>query len=475
MKKALDNLKKTVPPKARIAILAAFGGISVVSYLLYSVLSSGEDDIPAQNGLTKVETVIEKETRVEKNNLIAKDNSINKQIADLEKKNIESMKSSDEDVSYFGGIDLSKGKSIQEEDDAEMVNSDVVDLSAMFNETEEEKEERESKKKERIEDIGSRLDIPQPQPQGVLFNRDEYLSEIRSSIINNANNNDNTRWEDLSASQSLVINDYSSSNETKSSELTSTNNSPIGSESNSNLKSLASQKRSQYVSRYNEMKTDLEKRINGNISNVASSEKAKDDDSSLSDSNGESKYPSNKTYGAGEIIYAINDIEIVSSETNIVRVTIAENGDTYGAILLGEFTQIGDVLGVSFNSYTVDGKSYSIEATAIDAKTWKSGLADDVDNHYFSRYFGIIAAAMLEGYAETLTNSSQTNTESGITESQERIESSSERLRFAIGRVGEYLAPKFLEDVDRASTVSVFRDKELGIMFMSDFRVPARK
>ena len=220
MKKALDNLKKTVPPKARIAILAAFGGISIVSYLLYSVLSSGEDDIPAQNGLTKVETVIEKETRIEKSNLIAKDNSINKQIADLEKQNIESMKSSDEDVSYFGGIDLSKGKSIQEEDGAEMVNSDVVDLSAMFNETEEEKEERESNEKERIEDVGSRLDIPQPKPQGVLFNRDEYLSEVRASIVNNDNSNDSARWEGLRANQSLVINDYSSSNENESGGLT---------------------------------------------------------------------------------------------------------------------------------------------------------------------------------------------------------------------------------------------------------------
>ncbi len=471
MKKALNNLKKSVPPKARIAILTAFAGIGVIAYLLISILTSTDSsDTPAENGLVKVDTVINSETQIDDNQMLSSDNSINRQIQDLNKKNIEIMKNDDGDGSYFDGVDLSKKTNLNASEANTEENNDVVDLGALFAETEEEKQQRESVERDRIETLETKLDIQKPESGGIIFDRNAYIQGVDSSLTNNASENNN-KWENESKITSFKIKTYGNENPANK-ESSSSNITPA---KNNSLTELAANRRQQYMSRYNDLKTDLEKRVNGNSSNLAASPQENSANRANDDKEQSAEYPSNKQYGAGEIIYAINDIEIVSSESNVVRVTVAQNGDVYNAILLGEFQQIGDVLGLSFNTYTVDGNSYPINAIAIDAETWKSGLADDVDQHYFSRYFGIISAALLEGYAESLTNTTQTNTESGVSESQERIESASERLQYAVGRVGEYLAPRMLQGLDRPSTVTVFRDKGIGIMFMDEFRVPARK
>jgi len=475
MKKALNNLKKSIPPKARIAILTAFLSVGVIAYLIFSILtSSSEEASPEDNGLVKVDTVIKDDTKVVKNEMLSTENSVSKQISDLNKKNIENKKQDENKKSYFAGISTDNKTNLKKDEEAEPEgNPDVVDLSTLFAETPVQKKEREVREKRRIEDLEKKLDIPKQQVSEVVFDRASFLSDVSNQVKGN-DTEGGKRWSSVDAISDIAVNNYNSGDNSEGSSGTSqaTDNNDIASLS----KKSVDKRREQYMSRYNELKYDLEKRVNGNTQSVESdsSEEPVEEFAATPSESGD-EYPSNKRYGAGEIIYAINDIEIVSSENNIVRATIAQNGDVYNAILLGQFKQIGDVLGISFDSYTIDNVSYTIDAVAIDAETWKSGLADDVDQHYFERYFGIITAALLEGYAESLTNQSQVNSDNGISQSQDRIEDASERLQFAIGRVGQYLAPKFLEGVNKPSTVTVFRDKGMGIMFMSDFRVPARK
>jgi hypothetical protein len=481
MKRAFSNLKKAVPPKARIAILAVFFCIGIMAYLIISLLFSGRgDNFPSDNGLFTVETKINKTTELSQNNLLSEDNSINTELNDLRAEDIESIKNSDDSTSLFPGVRLDKKKDTMDNNDDNnddkdsRNNSSVVDLSSMFSGTEfnERKKASEEKSKKDISDLETKLGIRDLNSSTLKFNKEGFLSKIESSL--SQGKGASIKWDSINNPSSIKFSSYSTTQESKgnASSLASSNSSY-----STISKENVDKKRKQYLAKYDEMKTDLESRLSGNTQVVEDAQGSTAGIESKGDtpviSQGE-EYESNVRFGAGEIMYAINDIEIVSDESNVVRVTIAQNGDTYGAILLGSFSQIGDVIGLKFSSYTVDNKSYPINAIAIDSTTWKSGLADEVDQHYFSTYFGIIAAALVEGYAETLSDSSTTVTDSGTTDTSSSIESTSERLQAAVGKVGEYLAPEFLKNIGQSSTVTVYRNKGLGIMLMEDFRVPAR-
>jgi hypothetical protein len=475
MKKAFSNLNKAIPPKARIAILTVFFGIGVITYLTVSVIFSGNpEDTPADNGLFAVDTKINSSTEVNKNPLLSEKNSINTKLDELKATDIDNKKNGNNSDSYFAGVNLDKkvGTGEAEESVKNKKSDSVIDLSSMFNgsEFDARKKESEEKSKSDINKLENKLGIPEPKSPSLNFNRKEFLAEVETELSESGALS--MQWVDITKSSSIKIASYNSGDE-------KSNNTPTSNTSNTSGSSISKanvdKRREQYLARYDEMKTDLDSRLNGNTKVIEDSQgnTSNNKNNPVTSQDGE-EYTSNARYGAGEIMYAINDIEIVSDESNVVRVTIAQNGDTYGAILLGSFTQIGDVLGLKFSSYTVDNKSYPINAIAIDSSTWKSGLADEVDQHYFSRYFGIIAAALVQGYSETLTNTSTTVTDAGVSDSSDRIESTSERLQAAVGKVGEVLAPTFLKNVTKQSTVTIYRDKGLGIMVMEDFRVPAR-
>jgi hypothetical protein len=476
MKKYITNLKKSVPPKARIAIIAALGGMSVISYLVVTTIAaSSEDDTPAENGFVAIETNISPNSEISSNPLLASNNKVNDEIDELRRQSIKSIKESKGSESHIDPINLSSKEDLEskESENVDDRRNDVIDLGDLFKETEADRAKREEKKDSEIAKLKGKLKPENPvvQSNGTGFDRSIYLTQVETEISSAGTGSSQMSW-DRPNKSTMKMTSYAGIS--TSAEKDNSTSSKV-SDSSISSKEFVTQRREQYLARYNDMKTDLESRMSGNTKVVESSHN-KDTASNGAEQDAENNqtYSSNETYGAGEVIYGINDIEIVSDESNVVRVTLAQNGDTYNAILLGSFTQVGDVIGLKFNSYTVDHKSYAIDAIAIDAETWKSGLADDVEHHYISRYLGIVTAALLEGYAETLSDTSTTNTESGVTESSERIESVSERLQAAVGNVGTYLAPKMLENVDRESTVTVYRDKGMGIMLMSDFRVPAR-
>jgi len=482
MSKFLTKLNKAIPPKARIAMLGVLVVIGIMGYLIISlVFSSGNDDDISETGLVSVSTPKTDNALVD-NALISKDNEVSRKIQELKNKEIEDKKNKGGE-SYWPGVDLSKKKSnekTKEDAEEEVVDDNgVVDLSSMFSNEDVDKvlSNRDEKKGQDLEDIKTKLDIKSPD-EVITFNRDAYFRDVEQEISRSSSTK-TINWKSLDAPSQITSKLYGVNQSNNSSAPSS--NEPNIEQVSSLSKESVDKRRKQYYARFNKMQSEIKNKMNGNTSVVEQDSSNYEEQSfgtvttdNANNSEGQ-EYASNKQYGAGEVIFALNDIEIVSNETNVVRATIAQNGDVYQAILLGNYTQIGDVLGVKFSSYMVDGKSYKINAIAVDAETLKSGLADDVDHHYFSRYFGIISAALLEGYSETLMNSSSTTGVNGTTTGNERIEKASERLQYSIGKVGEYLAPKLLQNIDMPSTVTINRDRGIGIMFMSDFRVPARK
>lgn len=475
MNKILSSLNKAVPPRARIGILSIFLVTGAVAYFILSIIfSSKGDELTPDVGLVEVQTKINSSTELESNKKITEANQINAQINDLKKQEIENIKKED-DKSFFAGVDLGDGSKVaKEKAESEDKPTDVIDLSALFKESPEDAEKRKAKESESINLLKEDLGTKPQNSQSVFFDKQAYLAEIKASTATTTQSN-TLNWADLTRASESKITTYSGD----SSQTKDTQKSASGSNSdslnNSNISLAAtSAKRSQYLSRYNSMKSELELSLNGNVDVVEKSQNASVNTPNSPNQSANEEYASNMTIGAGNVMYGLNDIEIVSSEANVVRVTIAENGDTYGAVLLGSFSQINDVIALRFNKYVVENKSYEIDAIAIDAETWKSGLADDVDSHYFSRFFGVIAASLVQGYSETLSNTSSTTTAFGSTESSEKIEGFSERLQYAFGKVGENLLPSLTQNISKPSTVTIYRDKGLGIMIMSDFKVPAR-
>lgn len=171
---------------------------------------------------------------------------------------------------------------------------------------------------------------------------------------------------------------------------------------------------------------------------------------------------------AGTMYYSILEIGINTDELSPVRATVVQEGPLKGAVLIGEPTRVGEKSVIKFSTMAVNGKDYSVSVVALDPDTMRTGLADDVDNHTFERYFKLAAASIVSGYAEALTGETTTNDPSGgSTTIKAALPKGSDQIAAAIGNVGTVLAPKFEKEFDRAPTITVNGNRDLGIMFMS--------
>ncbi|MGD1524376.1 TrbI/VirB10 family protein [Vibrio owensii] len=173
---------------------------------------------------------------------------------------------------------------------------------------------------------------------------------------------------------------------------------------------------------------------------------------------------------AGTVFYSVLEIGVNTDEISPVRATIVQEGPLKGAVLLGQPERRGEKAMITFNNMSIDGKDVSINAIALDLDTMRSALADDVDRHIIERYGKLITAAMVQGYAESLVNTSTVTNSDGSTEKvSERLPNTRDQMAYAIGRAGEELVPIFEDEFQRKPTVYVDSNKEIGIMFMAGF------
>lgn len=173
---------------------------------------------------------------------------------------------------------------------------------------------------------------------------------------------------------------------------------------------------------------------------------------------------------AGDMYYSVLEIEVNTDEISPVRATIVQEGPLKGGVLLGYPSKTGDKAMIKFDTLSVNGETYSgINVVAVDPFTMRTALADEVDYHTFERYFKLAAASIVAGYAETLKEVEEEDTASGSSvETITGPDKFNERVAVAIGRVGEKLEPKFEKAFDRESTVTIYKNRDLGIMFLSD-------
>lgn len=171
----------------------------------------------------------------------------------------------------------------------------------------------------------------------------------------------------------------------------------------------------------------------------------------------------------GETFYAMLQIGVNTDEISPIRAVVVENGKLKNAVLVGTPARVGEKAVLTFERMSVNGKSSSINAVALDPDTLRTGVADGVDRHTIERYSKLFAASFIEGFAEGLTGGqTTTNTDGSSSTITDALPKASDQALVGLGKVGERFAPIFEKEFERPPTVTVEPNKTIILMFMED-------
>lgn len=175
---------------------------------------------------------------------------------------------------------------------------------------------------------------------------------------------------------------------------------------------------------------------------------------------------------AGSVVPAVMLTAINSDEPGPVLAQIV-TGPLKGARLIGQMVSSDQRVVVQFSSLSMPGASqtFNISSFAIDPDTSRTGLATDVNNHYFLRYGLGLAAAFISGYGEAVQNSGSTTTTDafGGTTTIMGDMTHKQIAESAFGKVGQKLGSELDKETNRAPTVTVASGTSIGVLFMADF------
>lgn len=181
-----------------------------------------------------------------------------------------------------------------------------------------------------------------------------------------------------------------------------------------------------------------------------------------------------KTLNRGKRYYSVLNIGINTDEISPTTATVIEGGDLIGAEFIAETpVRAGEKSVVIFNSMSVGGKDYTVRAIALDPETQRSGLADNVNRHIMERYLKLGIAAFVDGYAESLQDSTTTISPEGSSTTQtSAVPDGATQTKIAVGKVGEAFVPAFEEEFKRPPTVEVYGGREVVIMLLDPIELP---
>lgn len=176
---------------------------------------------------------------------------------------------------------------------------------------------------------------------------------------------------------------------------------------------------------------------------------------------------------AGKIEYGQIITQANSDVPGPVLAQIA-SGPLAGARALGNFTMQDKYLILNFTKAVLNGKEYAINAVAVDPATTLTGVATDVNNHYFRRVFLPGAAKFIEGWASAVARQGTSVVVTGetVTSSQDDLDTGEELLAGFDEAAGE-VADIMDDEADRPVTVKVASGTRVGLLFLdSIFKDP---
>jgi hypothetical protein len=171
----------------------------------------------------------------------------------------------------------------------------------------------------------------------------------------------------------------------------------------------------------------------------------------------------------GETYFSVLQIGVNTDEISPIRAISVDKGILDGAVFVGNPARVGEKATLNFTSMSLNGRSYKVNAIALDPDTYRSGIADGVDNHVFSRYSKLALAAFVDGYANALTGTQTVrNTDGSSSEITNPLPSASDQMKVGVGKIGEKMTPIFEREFDQPPTVTVEPNRSIVIMFMAE-------
>lgn len=171
----------------------------------------------------------------------------------------------------------------------------------------------------------------------------------------------------------------------------------------------------------------------------------------------------------GQTFYSVLQIGVNTDEISPIRAVSIEKGRLEGAVLTGEPKRTGEKAMLTFTSMSLKGRSYNVNAIALDPDTYRSAIADGVDNHTFERYSKLFISSFVQGYGDALSGTqTTTNTDGSSSQTKDPLPDSSSQIKVGIGEIGRKMSPIFQKEFDRPPTVTVEPNKNIIIMFMQE-------
>lgn len=173
-------------------------------------------------------------------------------------------------------------------------------------------------------------------------------------------------------------------------------------------------------------------------------------------------------FEVGEVLYAMNTVSINSDVPGPAMIELV-TGRLKGGKFIGNFVRHNKHLLLKFSVFSYEGKTYPVEALAVDPATSGVAMRSDFDSHYVERWGGLVAASFLEGFAEAVSGSglSTESTAVGVIVDHP-VYSTADQMWIAAGKVGENLAEPMLQNFYRPPTVYLEPGTEIGILIVKN-------
>lgn len=230
-------------------------------------------------------------------------------------------------------------------------------------------------------------------------------------------------------------------------------------------------------------------KMQSNMIAAAEAEKAKNEkDANTPDNSGSVKDPAplnnadievpTGTMLYGQILAGIN-----SDYPGMVRAKVlggpldqSQMIGSYAVPFLEDSYRPRDKIKINFDKLIYNRNTIAITAVGLDTQSMTDYLSGDVDNHYFTRWGGLIAANVLKGIGKAVanTNTTASNDGSGMIYNAP-ITATGDQLKVAAGEVGNELSTIARQQFDRPPTVTKDQGEMIAIFFMAelnDDRIP---
>ncbi|GAB0119837.1 DotG/IcmE/VirB10 family type IV secretion system protein [Acidisoma sp. 7E03] len=179
---------------------------------------------------------------------------------------------------------------------------------------------------------------------------------------------------------------------------------------------------------------------------------------------------------AGRGIYAHPILALSSDQTSPV-IMQADSGPIAGDRMIGSFERQDDRLVIHINSIVHQGQTLGCDAVVVAPNTMEASVATGVDEHYVSRIILPAAAAFVQGLGQALATTSNSTAVlspfGGATTSTNL--NFQQQLGVAAGAAAGQIGSVLNQEAPKGPTVTLDANVGVGVMFLSDVKLPANQ